>query len=86
MIGETPKLLAISVTQISIPERDSFGSGNGEYIEEYSSSKQRKERVEDGVNDRWNGGDDDRGERTKKLKEKSGVYKSKGNFILGFLP
>ncbi|KAF2312127.1 hypothetical protein GH714_028149 [Hevea brasiliensis] len=30
------------------------------------------ERVEDGVNDRWNGGDDDRGEGTKKLKEKSG--------------
>ncbi|KAJ9175380.1 hypothetical protein P3X46_013943, partial [Hevea brasiliensis] len=35
------------------------------------------ERVEDGVNDRWNGGDDDRGEGTKKLKEKSGESRSK---------
>ncbi|KAF2287438.1 hypothetical protein GH714_039902 [Hevea brasiliensis] len=41
--------------------KDSFGSGNGEYLEEYSSSKRFKERAEDGVNDRWNGGDDDKG-------------------------
>ncbi|KAJ9164298.1 hypothetical protein P3X46_023894 [Hevea brasiliensis] len=57
--------------------KDSFGSGNGEYLEEYSSSKRFKERAEDGVNDRWNGGDDDKGEVTKKLKEKSGESRSK---------
>ncbi|KAF2293380.1 hypothetical protein GH714_001103 [Hevea brasiliensis] len=57
--------------------KDSFGSGNGRYLEEYSSSKRVMERVEDGMNDRWNGEDDDRGEGTNKLKEKSSESRSK---------
>ncbi|WCJ36833.1 hypothetical protein M5689_018008 [Euphorbia peplus] len=57
--------------------KESFASGNGEYVEEYLGSKRRKERVDSG-NDRWNGGgDDDRGEGGKKLKEKSSESKSK---------
>ncbi|EEF48953.1 hypothetical protein RCOM_1579370 [Ricinus communis] len=56
-------------------------TGNGDYSEEYSSSaKRRKERVEDGVSDRWNGGgdaDNNRSEGTKKLKEKSSESKSR---------
>jgi hypothetical protein len=49
---------------------------NGEYVEEYSSSssKRRKERVEES-NDRWNGGKEERGE--KKGKEKGGEEKLK---------
>ncbi|KAJ4840068.1 hypothetical protein Tsubulata_011452 [Turnera subulata] len=59
-------------------------SGNGDYVEEYSSSsKRRKERGggggEDGVSDRWNGGDEDGGgaEVTKRVKEKTGESKSR---------
>ncbi|KAF9667349.1 hypothetical protein SADUNF_Sadunf15G0013700 [Salix dunnii] len=49
---------------------------NGEYAEEYSSSssKRRKERAEEN-NDRWNGGEEERGE--KKGKEKGSEDKSK---------
>ncbi|PPD97103.1 hypothetical protein GOBAR_DD05891 [Gossypium barbadense] len=46
-------------------------SGNGDYIEEYSSSKRRKEKADDGVNDRWNGGEDDDGKGEKKSKASS---------------
>ncbi|GLT63642.1 hypothetical protein SLA2020_361900 [Shorea laevis] len=52
--------------------KDPLGSGNGEYLEDYSSSKRRKERVDDGVSDRWNGGDDDgRGEKKPKVSSES---------------
>jgi hypothetical protein len=37
--------------------KDLHGSGNGDYSEEHGSLKQRRERVGDGVSDRWNGGD-----------------------------
>ena len=49
---------------------------NGEYVEEYSSSssKRRKDRAEEN-NDRWNGGEDERGE--KKGKEKGSEERSK---------
>ncbi|KAJ6340625.1 hypothetical protein OIU77_008398 [Salix suchowensis] len=49
---------------------------NGEYAEEYSSSssKRRKERAEEN-NDRWNGGEEERGE--KKGKEKGSEEKSR---------
>lgn len=56
--------------------KDVYGSGNGEYLEEYTSSKRRKERVDDGVSDRWNGGENDRAEGSKKSKA-SGDLKSK---------
>ncbi|CAN1158357.1 hypothetical protein LINPERPRIM_LOCUS11818 [Linum perenne] len=55
------------------------GSGNGEHLEGYSSSsKRRKERTEDGgANDRWNGGEDGKGEVSRKSKEKLSESKSK---------
>ncbi|KAF5731243.1 hypothetical protein HS088_TW19G00849 [Tripterygium wilfordii] len=47
--------------------KESFGSGNAEYSEEYTSSKRRKERLDGSANDRWNGGgQDDRGEKKSK--------------------
>lgn len=50
--------------------KDVHGIGNGENSDEYaSSSKRRKERGgNDGGGDRWNGGDDERGEGSKKAK------------------
>ncbi|GLU12013.1 hypothetical protein SLE2022_287220 [Rubroshorea leprosula] len=52
--------------------KDLLGPGNGEYLEEYSSSKRRKERVDGGVSDRWNGGEDDgRGEKKSKVSSES---------------
>ena len=58
--------------------KDLHGSGNGDYSEEHGSSKRRRERAGDGVSDRWNGGEDDRTEVSKKLKESkaSGELKS----------
>lgn len=58
--------------------KDLYGSGNGDYSEEHGSSKRRRERAGDGVSDRWNGGEDDRTEVSKKLKESkaSGELKS----------
>ncbi|KAL3570577.1 hypothetical protein D5086_027826, partial [Populus alba] len=49
---------------------------NGEYVEEYSSSssKRRKDRAEEN-NDRWNGGEEEKGE--KKGKEKGSEERSK---------
>ncbi|KAK8503876.1 hypothetical protein V6N13_021657 [Hibiscus sabdariffa] len=38
--------------------KDLWISENGDYAEEYSSSKRRKDKA-DGVSDRWNGGEDD---------------------------
>ncbi|OMP02228.1 hypothetical protein COLO4_11264 [Corchorus olitorius] len=35
--------------------KELWSSGNGEYVEEYSSSKRRKDKTDDGVSDRWNG-------------------------------
>jgi len=49
--------------------KDLYGSGNGDYSEEHGSSKRRRERAGDGVSDRWNGGEDDRTEASKKSKE-----------------
>ncbi|OMO88383.1 hypothetical protein CCACVL1_08418 [Corchorus capsularis] len=47
--------------------KELWSSGNGEYVEEYSSSKRRKDKTDDGVSDRWNGGEDDgRGEKKSK--------------------
>lgn len=53
--------------------KEVFGSGNGEYAEENnSSSKRRKDRAaDDGVNDRWNGGEDERTESSRKSKGSS---------------
>ncbi|CAL1391018.1 unnamed protein product [Linum trigynum] len=57
--------------------KDGVGSGNGEYVVEYSSSsKRRKDRAEDGGSDRWNGGEDGKGEVSKKSKEKLSESKS----------
>ncbi|XP_022763933.1 uncharacterized protein LOC111309220 [Durio zibethinus] len=50
--------------------KDLWSSGNGEYVEEYSSSKRRKDKADDGVSDRWNGGEDD-GKGDKKSKASS---------------
>lgn len=36
--------------------KDLYASGNGEYAEEHSSSKRRRERGDEVVTDRWNGG------------------------------
>lgn len=57
--------------------KDLYGSGNGEYLEEYVSSKRRKERVDDGVSDRWNGGENDRAEGSKKSKASSDLKSKK---------
>ncbi|KAK8687432.1 hypothetical protein V6N13_086247 [Hibiscus sabdariffa] len=46
-----------------LDSKDTWISGNGDYVE-YSSSKRRKEKADDGASDRWNGGeDDDKGEK-----------------------
>ncbi|XP_030501321.2 uncharacterized protein LOC115716625 isoform X1 [Cannabis sativa] len=55
-------------------------SGNGDYSDEYSSSKRRKDRADERATDRWNGGDDDHrgsGEGSKKSSKASGDTKSK---------
>ncbi|KAE8726450.1 Detected protein of unknown function [Hibiscus syriacus] len=39
--------------------KDLWISGNADYMEEHSSSKRRREKVDDGASDRWNGGEDD---------------------------
>lgn len=61
--------------------KDSYGgSGNGDYSEDLVSSKRRKERVDYGGSDRWNGGEDDHrgsGEGSKKSSKASGESKSK---------
>ncbi|XP_022723627.1 uncharacterized protein LOC111280465 [Durio zibethinus] len=49
--------------------KDLCSSGNGEYVE-YSSSKRRKNKEDDGVSDRWNGGED-HGKGEKKSKSSS---------------
>ncbi|KAJ7965361.1 zinc finger CCCH domain-containing protein 13-like isoform X1 [Quillaja saponaria] len=65
--------------------KDLYGSVNGEYVEEYGSSKRRKERVSNGVGDRWNAGEDDRVDglkkadvlgdsKSKRRDESAGVY------------
>lgn len=58
--------------------KDLYASGNGDYSEEHGSSKRRRERTGDGVSDRWNGGEEDRTEVSKKSKESkaSGDLKS----------
>ncbi|KAI4337960.1 hypothetical protein L6164_016321 [Bauhinia variegata] len=56
--------------------KDLHDSGNGDYSDEYGSSKRRKERNNDGVGDRWNGGEDDRGEVSRKSRS-SGDSKSR---------
>lgn len=61
--------------------KDAYGgSGNGEYSEDLVSSKRRKEKVDDGASDRWNGGEYDHrgsGEGSKKSLKASGDSKSK---------
>ncbi|XP_044505324.1 uncharacterized protein LOC123225443 [Mangifera indica] len=51
--------------------KDAFGSGIGDYDEYNSSSKRRKDRVEDSRNDRWDGGGED--DRTESSSRKSKV-------------
>ena len=52
--------------------KDLWISGNDEYVEEYSSSKRRKDKADDGVSDRWNGGEDDgKGEKKSKASSES---------------
>ncbi|XWS61315.1 hypothetical protein CRYUN_Cryun07bG0115700 [Craigia yunnanensis] len=52
--------------------KDLWSSGNVEYVEEYSSSKRRKDKADDGVSDRWNGGEDDgKGENKSKASSES---------------
>lgn len=51
--------------------KELYGSGNGEYLDECSSSKRRKDKAVDGVSDRWNGGgeaDERGGDSSKKAK------------------
>lgn len=50
---------------------DHYDSLNGEYYEERTSSKRHREKIEDSGNDRWNGGDDERGEISNKSKASS---------------
>jgi hypothetical protein len=66
----------VSTEKRKLDLKENKESLNGEYVEEYSSSssKRRKERVEES-NDRWNGGKEERGE--KKGKEKGGEEKLK---------
>ncbi|OWM79636.1 hypothetical protein CDL15_Pgr023048 [Punica granatum] len=49
--------------------KDVYGSGNGESVEDHGSSKRRKEKLSDGVSDRWNGGDDEGSNRAKSSSE-----------------
>ncbi|XWS37972.1 hypothetical protein CRYUN_Cryun19dG0090600 [Craigia yunnanensis] len=52
--------------------KDLWSSGNGEYVEEYSSSKRGKDKADYGVSDRWNGGEDDgKGEKKSKASSES---------------
>ncbi|KAE8726997.1 Detected protein of unknown function [Hibiscus syriacus] len=51
--------------------KDVWISGNGDYLEEYSSSKRRRE-VDGGASDRWNGGEDDgKGEKKSRTSSES---------------
>ena len=50
--------------------KDVYGSGNGEYSDEYGSSKRRKEQSNDEAGDRWNDDEEDRGEGSKKSKRR----------------
>ncbi|KAG2700717.1 hypothetical protein I3760_06G010300 [Carya illinoinensis] len=59
--------------------KDLYGSGNGNYSEDHGPSKRRRERAADGVSDRWNGGDDDRTEVSKKSKESKAMGESKSS-------
>ncbi|XP_039011377.1 nipped-B-like protein B [Hibiscus syriacus] len=55
-----------------LDSKDTWVSGNGDYVEEYSSSKRRKEKVDDGAIDRWNGGEDDgKGEKKSRVSSES---------------
>ncbi|XP_057951615.1 uncharacterized protein LOC131146213 [Malania oleifera] len=58
--------------------KDLSGSRNGEFEEEHSGSKRRKDRGfdDDGVGDRWNGGE---GDRVEKDGEKSARSKAAGD-------
>ncbi|XP_039062471.1 zinc finger CCCH domain-containing protein 13-like [Hibiscus syriacus] len=52
--------------------KDVWISGNGDYLEEYSSSKRRREKVDDGASDRWNGNEDDgKGEKKSRTSSES---------------
>ncbi|KAF5442273.1 hypothetical protein F2P56_034951 [Juglans regia] len=59
--------------------KDLYGSGNGDYSEDHGPSKRRRERAADRVSDRWNGGDDDRTEVSKKSKESKAMGESKSS-------
>ncbi|GMJ14969.1 hypothetical protein HRI_005166100 [Hibiscus trionum] len=51
--------------------KDLWISGNGDYVE-YSSSKRRREKADDGASDRWNGGEDDgKGEKKSRTSSES---------------
>ncbi|XP_022735855.1 uncharacterized protein LOC111289249 [Durio zibethinus] len=52
--------------------KDVGSSGNGDYVEEYSSLKRRKDKADDGVSYRWNGGEDDgKGQKKSKASNES---------------
>ncbi|KAF7816699.1 nipped-B-like protein B [Senna tora] len=64
-----------SVEKRKSDSKDVHGFGNGDNSDEYASSRRRKERSNDGVGDRWNGGEDER-EGSKRSKT-SGDSKSR---------
>ncbi|GER57577.1 leucine-rich repeat receptor-like protein kinase family protein [Striga asiatica] len=51
--------------------KDLSGHGNGDAVEEYASSKRRKQKTDAVVaGDRWNGGGDERGDKSERIVEK----------------
>ncbi|CAA0820413.1 Unknown protein [Striga hermonthica] len=67
--GEKRKVLSHS--RESKDGKDLSGHGNGDAVEEYASSKRRKEKTDAVVaGDRWNGGGDERGDKSERIVEK----------------
>uniref|UniRef100_A0A1J3HM52 Nipped-B-like protein B n=1 Tax=Noccaea caerulescens TaxID=107243 RepID=A0A1J3HM52_NOCCA len=54
-----------------LDSKEYYDSTNGEYYEEYTSSKRRKGKAGDSGSDRWNGKDEEKGESSKKTKASS---------------
>ncbi|ESQ43159.1 hypothetical protein EUTSA_v10012484mg [Eutrema salsugineum] len=54
-----------------LDSKEYYDSVNGEYYEEYTSSKRRKGKTGESGSDRWNGKDEEKGESSKKTKASS---------------